>query len=189
VVLGAQWGDEGKGKLVDILAQDYDIVARFNGGANAGHTIVAQGKKFAFHMLPCGLLYPQTLNVVGNGVVVDFPALFTELKELQQANVDTTGRLFVSDRAHIVLQAHLKADGALEDSRGAEKIGTTRRGIGPTYTSKAMRNGVRVGDLLHWNSFVAKYNSLNDLIEHTYGFKIDRVAELGYFESMLPRIR
>ena len=102
VVVGSQWGDEGKGKLVDILAKDYDICARFNGGANAGHTVVADGHKYAFHLLPCGILYPRCTNILGNGVVVHVPTLFDELKQLDTNKIDYKGRLLISDRAHLV---------------------------------------------------------------------------------------
>jgi adenylosuccinate synthase len=124
-VVGSQWGDEGKGKLVDILAETYDVVARFNGGANAGHTIIANGKKYAFHMLPCGMLYPDTMNVIGNGIVVHLGSLFQELKELDDNGIDYAGRLLISDRAHLTTKAHLAADAASETKLAGENIGTT----------------------------------------------------------------
>jgi adenylosuccinate synthase len=113
-VLGAQWGDEGKGKLVDILAKKFDIVARFNGGANAGHTLVVEGKKFPFHLLPCGMLYPNKLNVIGNGVVLDLPIMFKELQKLWDEGINTDGRLVISDRAQLVFDFHKIIDGNLE---------------------------------------------------------------------------
>lgn len=123
-VLGAQWGDEGKGKLVDILAAKFDTIARFNGGANAGHTLVVGGKKFPFHLLPCGMLYENKLNVIGNGVVVDINKMFDELQNLWNAGFNTEGRLAISDRAHIVLDIHKVIDGQLETQAKANAIGT-----------------------------------------------------------------
>ena len=114
VILGSQWGDEGKGKLVDILSKDYEVCARFNGGANAGHTVVANGQKYAFHLLPCGILYPKCVNVLGNGVVVHIPTMFEELAQLDKNGIDYSKRLFISDRAHLVSDIQVHADGLLE---------------------------------------------------------------------------
>lgn len=163
VVLGSQWGDEGKGKLVDILAKDYDVCARFNGGANAGHTIVVDGHKYALHLLPCGIMYPTCLNILGNGVVINVPSMFEELEQLDKNGIDYKGRLKISTRAHIVSEIQILADGMDEDKRKskdeASMIGTTKRGIGPTYASKALRIGLRAGDLQDWPKFVEKYNT------------------------------
>jgi adenylosuccinate synthase len=153
VILGTQWGDEGKGKLVDILAKDYNVCARFNGGANAGHTVVADGNKYAFHLLPCGILYPKCTNILGNGVVVHIPTLFEELEQLDKNGIDYKNRLLISNRAHIVSDIQIEADGGMETRKGADAIGTTKRGIGPTYASKALRFGLRVGDLEDWKTF------------------------------------
>ena len=128
VILGSQWGDEGKGKLVDILAADYDVCARFNGGSNAGHTIVVDGTKYAFHLLPCGILYPGCTNILGNGVVVHPGIMFDELKQLDKNGVDYSGRLKISNRATLVSDMHIAADRAAEERRsgdGKEIIGTT----------------------------------------------------------------
>ena len=162
VILGSQWGDEGKGKLVDILAAKYNLCARFNGGANAGHTVVADGNKYAFHLLPCGILYPQCKNLLGNGVVLDIPGMFDELAQLDANGVDYKGRLLVSTRAQLVSGIQIAADGASEDALQSQDeskmIGTTKRGIGPTYASKTLRIGLRAGDLLDWDSFKTKYD-------------------------------
>lgn len=160
-VIGSQWGDEGKGKLTDILAEKYDVCARFNGGDNAGHTIVVGKQKFAFHILPSGMLNSKTLNVIGNGVVVNMKSLMTELKMLDDAGVDYKGRLVLSDRAHLVFQSHIDADVAQETNLKENSIGTTKKGIGPTYATKARRTGVRVCDLINWDSFVQKYQAVN----------------------------
>lgn len=174
-VLGCQWGDEGKGKLVDILAKEHDIIARFNGGGNAGHTLKVDGKKYAFHLIPCGILYPGKVNVIGNGVVLSIPALFKELANLEKNGLDWTGRLIVSDRAHLTVKAHLEIDAKLEKGK---KLGTTLKGIGPTYALKAFRSGIRVGDLKNWDLFVEKYTQLNDFVEENFGIKVDREAEI-----------
>src|SRR3989338_6049171 len=157
-VLGAQWGDEGKGKLADVLAAEYDIVARFNGGANAGHTVVdPSGRKFAFHLLPCGLMHPHTVNVLGNGVVLDFEALEEEGEPLSAAGIEWRSRLKISNRAHILFNFHKQVDSRSEQKRGAGLIGTTKKGIGPCYTRKATRTGIRVGTLLEWDNFQKAY--------------------------------
>merc|ERR1712195_276640 len=126
-VLGGQWGDEGKGKLADVLAKNYDIVGRFNGGANAGHTVVANGKKYAFHLLPCGLIYEHTMNILGNGVVVDLDAMFEELEPLDADGLEWRGRLKISDRAPLLFPFHKQIDQFMEDARGDKSIGTTKR--------------------------------------------------------------
>eukprot|EP00494_Astrolonche_serrata_P030211 UN30478 len=190
-VLGAQWGDEGKGKLVDILAEDADVVSRFNGGANAGHTIVAKGKKYAFHLLPCGLLYPNVMNVIGNGCVVNVPSMFGELEQLDKENIDWKGRLLVSNRAHMLFEFHKAVDGVQEEFRGDANIGTTRKGIGPCYSSKTTRNGIRFGDFLNWNLFKTQYNELLEYhrvaFSH-YGFKYDGKEELENLESLREKL-
>jgi adenylosuccinate synthase len=136
VVLGAQWGDEGKGKLVDILSGKYSICARVAGGSNAGHTIVVDGKKFKFHLVPSGILNPSTKCIVGNGVVVHLRGLLEELKMLEEAGVDYKERLLLSDRAHIVFDFHQQIDKLNEQRLGDKKLGTTHKGIGPAYCSK-----------------------------------------------------
>lgn len=179
-VLGGQWGDEGKGKLVDVLAKRYDIVARFNGGANAGHTLVVNGRKFAFHLLPCGLLYPGKINIIGNGVVLEIETMLKELKNLTDGGVEWKGRLKISNRAHLLFGFHKLIDGA-QEAAAAQKgtsIGTTKRGIGPCYTSKATRNGIRVGELLNWDSFKERYNNLLRSLQSQFQFQYDGEAEL-----------
>ena len=164
VILGSQWGDEGKGKLVDILSKDYDICARFNGGANAGHTVVANGQKYAFHLLPCGILYEKCINVLGNGVVVHIPTVYEELAQLDKNGVDYKKRLLVSDRAHLVSDILIEADGMQEVQRGKNMIGTTKKGMGPSYAAKALRVGLRMGDLLDWPTFLEKYQTFMNVV-------------------------
>src|SRR5687767_1940493 len=146
-VLGAQWGDEGKGKIVDLLTPHFNVVARYQGGHNAGHTVYVGGRKFVLHLIPSGILHPGVMCLIGNGVVVDPRALFTEVDELAGMGFDVRGRLFVSDKAHLILPYHRELDVLSEARRGDRKIGTTSRGIGPAYEDKIGRRGVRVGDL------------------------------------------
>ncbi len=147
VLLGLQWGDEGKGKIVDVLAPEYDIIARFQGGPNAGHTLIFDGKKFVLHTVPSGIFRKSQLNLIGNGVVVDPITLTRELDELDAAGIDYAGRLFVARKAHLILPTHRLLDAARENAKGERKIGSTLKGIGPTYMDKTGRNGIRVGNL------------------------------------------
>ena len=146
-VLGAQWGDEGKGKIVDLLTPRFDIVARYQGGHNAGHTVYVNGTKFVLRLIPSGILHPGITCVIGNGVVVDPTALFTEVDELARNGIEVGSRLVVSDKAHLILPYHRDLDLLSEARRGERKIGTTSRGIGPAYEDKIARRGIRVGDL------------------------------------------
>ncbi|XP_056158907.1 adenylosuccinate synthetase 2, chloroplastic [Syzygium oleosum] len=171
-VLGVQWGDEGKGKLVDILARHFDIVARCQGGANAGHTIYnSEGKKFALHLVPSGILNDDTLCVIGNGVVVHLPGLFKEIDGLEANGVSCKGRILVSDRAHLLFDFHQVVDGLREAELAKSFIGTTKRGIGPCYSSKMIRNGIRVSDLRHMDTFPQKLDLLlSDAAARFQGF-------------------
>ncbi|PIN19985.1 Adenylosuccinate synthase [Handroanthus impetiginosus] len=174
-VLGSQWGDEGKGKLVDILAEHFDIVARCQGGANAGHTIYnSEGKKFALHLVPSGILNEETVCVIGNGVVIHLPGFFEEVDGLESRGVSCKGRILVSDRAHLLFDLHQVVDGLREAELDKSFIGTTKRGIGPCYSSKVIRNGIRVGDLRHTDTFRDKLDVLlSDAASRFRGFKID----------------
>jgi len=149
VVIGAQWGDEGKGKVVDILAPYFDMVARYQGGHNAGHTVRIGERKFVLHLIPSGILHDECECLIGNGVVIDPQAFNSEIEELRQMGVESEGRLFVSSRAHLILPHHTALDRAREQRLGTNNVGTTLRGIGPAYEDKAARTGVRVGDLLY----------------------------------------
>jgi adenylosuccinate synthase len=147
-IVGTQWGDEGKGKLVDALSQRFDIVCRSAGGSNAGHTIVTDGKKFIFRLLPSGMLHPQTIGVVGNGTVVSISDLVQEIKELESSGLEIRSRIKLSLQAHVIFDYHKKIDAELEKRKGDKKIGTTCRGIGPAYTDKISRIGIRYEDIL-----------------------------------------
>ena len=151
-VLGAQWGDEGKGKIVDLLTRHFSIVARYQGGHNAGHTVYAGGRKFVLRLLPSGILHEGITCVIGNGLVVDPQALFAEIDELERAGVHVGDRLVISDKAHLILPYHRELDLLSEARRGERRIGTTSRGIGPAYEDKIARRGVRVGDLANTES-------------------------------------
>lgn len=147
VLLGLQWGDEGKGKIIDYLAPEYDIIARFQGGPNAGHSLVFDGKKYILHTLPSGIFRPQCLNLIGNGVVLDPLTLSKELAQAEGTGWDIRSRLFIARRAHLILPTHRMLDAASEQAKGKKKIGSTLRGIGPAYMDKTGRNGLRVGDI------------------------------------------
>jgi adenylosuccinate synthase len=169
----------------------YDLVARFNGGANAGHTVVVNGKKYAFHLLPCGVIYPHTLNLLGNGTVVHVESLFKELAELEGAGISWAGRVVISDRAHLLFDFHKQVDGLAEERRagagGGGKIGTTKQGIGPCYASKASRNGVRAGLLKHPQAFKTQLGRLMDDTAAAYGITIDKQAEFAKWDVLLPK--
>ena len=155
VLLGLQWGDEGKGKIVDVLTPEYDVIARFQGGPNAGHTLEFNGKKYILRSIPSGIFQGKKINIIGNGVVLD-PILFKqETEALSAVGVDLKKQLSISKKAHLILPTHRMLDSAYEDAKGKNKIGTTGKGIGPAYTDKISRNGLRVGDIL--NNFSEKY--------------------------------
>lgn len=184
VIVGTQWGDEGKGKIVDILSRDADLVARFQGGANAGHTVVIDDQEFILHLVPTGILHPESVCVLGNGVVIDPEILLSEVDELSQRNVKVDGRLFISGAAHLTMPYHKLFDEAREVKRESRRIGTTHRGIGPTYADKMGRVGIRVVDLLHFDVFERKLKAnveeKNFLLENYYNYKqasYDRIVE------------
>ena len=161
ILLGLQWGDEGKGKIVDVLTKSYDIIARFQGGPNAGHTIEFEGNKHVLHTIPSGVFNTNAINLIGNGVVID-PVIFeNEINGLQKFNLDINSKLLISNRAHIILPTHKMIDASSEASKGKKKIGSTLKGIGPTYMDKTGRNGIRIGDLKSEN-WTNKYTALRD---------------------------
>jgi len=182
LLLGLQWGDEGKGKIVDVLTSKYNIIARFQGGPNAGHTLVFNGKKHVLHTIPSGIFHNNTVNVVGNGVVID-PVIFKkELDKLKEQGVDCSKSLLISRKAHIILPTHRLLDAASEASKGKAKIGSTLKGIGPTYMDKTGRNGIRVGDieLADWKD---KYRALADKHEAMIAFyNVDIQYDLAELE-------
>ena len=186
VLLGLQWGDEGKGKIVDVLTPGYQLISRFQGGPNAGHTLEFEGKKFVLRSIPSGIFQGDKINVIGNGVVLD-PALFkAEVDALELSGHPLTERLKISKKAHLILPTHRLLDAAYESAKGSGKIGTTGKGIGPTYTDKVSRNGVRVGDILH--NFDEKYKFAVDrhkVILKQYNFEYDLTElEKAWFEGI-----
>jgi adenylosuccinate synthase len=186
VILGLQWGDEGKGKIVDVLTPSYDIVARFQGGPNAGHTLEFEGQKYVLRSIPSGIFQGGKINIIGNGMVLD-PALFkAEAEALEASGHPLTDRLYISRKAHLILPTHRLLDQAYESQKGNEKIGTTGKGIGPAYTDKISRNGLRVGDIEH--NFKEKYNlaiARHEALLRSMNFKYDlKALEKEWFEGI-----
>lgn len=189
LLLGLQWGDEGKGKIVDVLTQEYDIIARFQGGPNAGHTLEFNGIKHVLHTIPSGIFHENAINIVGNGVVID-PVIFKkEIEALSKFNIDLKNRLLISRKAHLILPTHRLLDAASEASKGKAKIGSTLKGIGPTYMDKTGRNGLRVGDI-ELDDFETRYRNLvqkhEEMISH-YNVEIQYnlpELEAEFFEAV-----
>jgi adenylosuccinate synthase len=191
IIVGAQWGDEGKGKIVDHLSEHVDIVARYQGGANAGHTVVIGQSEYVLHLIPSGIFHENVVCVIGNGVVVDPIALLDEIRQLQDLKINIAGRLLISHNAHLIMPYHKLLDSIREQT--TEKIGTTGRGIGPAYIDKAMRTGIRIVDLLHRDTFVAKLTrnieEKNQILRKIYGetgLDVDAiVAEYEEFDKKI----
>jgi adenylosuccinate synthase len=172
VIIGTQWGDEGKGKIVDVYASGAAYAVRFHGGNNAGHTVVIGDKKFFFHLIPSGIFQPKTVAVIANGVILDLEVLIGEMKLLTEAGINLKNKLIISPRCHIILPYHKALDHAYENARGKNKLGTTGRGIGPTYADKVSYNGLRIYELMHWNTFVEKFTyqaGMKNKILKTFG--------------------
>ena len=195
VLLGLQWGDEGKGKVVDVLTPEYDVIARFQGGPNAGHTLEFEGIKHVLHTIPSGIFRANTMNLIGNGVVID-PIIFKkEIDELSELNVSVENILLISKKAHLILPTHRMLDAASEAAKGKQKIGSTLKGIGPTYMDKTGRNGLRIGDI-DSAEFKQKYNALKEKhqrILSQMGFETEPTDEAAWFEGIeiirsIPRI-
>ncbi|MDG1913545.1 MAG: adenylosuccinate synthase [Crocinitomix sp.] len=187
VLLGLQWGDEGKGKIVDVVTPDYDIIARFQGGPNAGHTLIFDDKKYVLHTIPSGIFRDKTINVIGNGVVIDPIIIKDEIDKLEAIGIDVTSKLLISKKAHLIVPTHKILDKYSEEQKGINKIGSTLKGIGPTYMDKTGRNGLRMGDSLSPN-FKEKYSALQEkhktiLGDYDYA---ELLAELEakWFEAM-----
>ena len=186
VILGLQWGDEGKGKVVDVLTPNYDVVARFQGGPNAGHTLEFEGQKYVLRSIPSGIFQGDKINIIGNGVVLD-PALFkAEVESLAASGHDLTERLQISKKAHLILPTHRILDAAYESAKGDAKVGTTGKGIGPTYTDKVSRTGVRIGDILHnFDKVYSQAKARHEVILKGMNFSYD-ITELekAWFEGV-----
>lgn len=189
LLLGLQWGDEGKGKIVDVLTESYDIIARFQGGPNAGHTLEFEGIKHVLHTIPSGIFHPSAINLIGNGVVID-PVIFEkELSNLEPYKIDFSSKLLISKKAHLILPTHRLLDAASEISKGKAKIGSTLKGIGPTYMDKTGRNGIRVGDILtkdwgeRYNTLTQKHLRMLDFYNIKLEFNLDEL-EREFFKSI-----
>src|ERR1041384_4498846 len=172
IILGSQWGDEGKGKIVDLFSEQFDLVARYQGGHNAGHTVFIGDKKYVLKLIPSGILRPGKQAVIGNGLVIDPAALLSEIDTLESAGVKVSGNLFISNRAHVLFPAHRMMEKMSEGREGRISIGTTSRGIGPCYEDKIARRGIRIADLLDTAFFRAQYESVMEekvTIAKTFG--------------------
>ncbi|KAJ8932682.1 hypothetical protein NQ318_020331 [Aromia moschata] len=197
VILGAQWGDEGKGKVVDMLATNVDVVCRCQGGNNAGHTVVIDGVEYDFHLLPSGIIHPNCKSIIGNGVVIHLPGMFDEIgKNEKKGLTDWGSRLIISDRAHLVFDVHQQVDGLQEqeNNKKGQGLGTTKKGIGPTYSSKATRNGIRIGDLLgDFSQFSKKFIWFQDLVSNYQRMfpmlKVEVDSELKRYKEYAEKIR
>jgi len=191
VVVGAQWGDEGKAKVIDLLAKEHGYVVRYQGGHNAGHTVVVGDERYALQLVPSGILYPHIVPVIANGVVVDLPTLFNEIDTLERRGI-SCDRLVVSSRAHLIFPWHQSWDAISEQGRGDDKIGTTLKGIGPAYADKARRVGIRAGDVLDLPTFVAEIRSRaaieNEAIVAAGGAALDVEAIVAQFEQLGARL-
>ena len=182
VVLGLQWGDEGKGKVVDVLTPAYQVIARFQGGPNAGHSLHFEGKKYVLHTIPSGIFREGSINIIGNGVVIDPVILSEEIAKLEKDGVDVQGKLLISKKAHLILPTHRIIDAASEASKGKTKIGSTLKGIGPTYMDKTGRNGLRVGDIVSRNVTGASRRNTSNCSNNT----ISRTTSATTKKSGLP---
>lgn len=192
-IVGSQWGDEGKGKVIDYLATQADVVVRGQGGNNAGHTLVVEGKKYALHLIPSGVLNPNTVNIIGNGIVFDPKGFLEELEMFKTDNISTEN-IKISDRAHVIFPYHKELDALSEEARGDLKIGTTKKGIGPCYMDKTERSGIRICDLMDKDKFAiklkAQIDAKNEIVKNIYGkeelFDFETIYNeyLGYAEQI-----
>ena len=187
VLLGLQWGDEGKGKIVDVVTPKYDIIARFQGGPNAGHTLIFDDKKYVLHTIPSGIFRDETINVIGNGVVIDPIIIKDEIDKLEAVGIDVASKLLISKKAHLIVPTHKILDKYSEEQKGKNKIGSTLKGIGPTYMDKTGRNGLRMGDS-KTNNFREKYDALQEkhkaiLGDYDYAELLTEL-ETKWFEAM-----
>ncbi|MDO9027392.1 MAG: adenylosuccinate synthase [Candidatus Roizmanbacteria bacterium] len=197
LVIGAQWGDEGKGKIVDLLGASADFSVRFHGGNNAGHTVVVAGKKYPFHLIPSGILNKNAIGVIANGVIIDPEVLIGEIKKIENEGISLKNKLMISPRCHLIMPYHKALDEAYENARGKNKLGTTKRGIGPTFADKVSYNGIRIYELLNWENFVEKFTfqaKIKNKILKLFGVKSINIKESinlykKYRAKLLPFIK
>lgn len=187
LIIGSQWGDEGKGKIIDVLAEKSDFVVRYHGGNNAGHTVIANGKKYPFHLMPSGILHPKSVGVIAGGTVLDLDILISEIETLEKDGYKLESKLFISDRCHIIMPYHKALDEAYENARGKNKLGTTKRGISQTYADKVSYNGIRMYDLKNWGEFEKKFKFQaeikNKILKIFNVSPINIAKELGKFKG------
>lgn len=199
LVIGSQWGDEGKGKIIDVLAEKSDFVVRYHGGNNAGHTVIANGKKYPFHLIPSGILHPKSIGIIANGTVLDLDVLISEIDILEKDGYKLEGKLFISDKCHIVLPYHKALDEAYENARGKNeqssptgKLGTTKRGISQTYADKVSYNGIRLYDLKNWDNLEQLFKfqaEVKNKILKTFDVEpINVSAELEKYKTFRERL-
>lgn len=192
LILGTQWGDEGKGKIVDLLSEKADFCVRFHGGSNAGHTVIVNGKKWAFHLIPSGILHKNCVGVISNGVVVDLEVLVKEVNMLEDEGINLKEKLFISPRCHLVLPYHKALDEAFENARGKDKLGTTKQGIGPSLADKVSYNGIRVYELINWDIFEEKFKFQakikNEILKTFKVSPINVDAELKKFKVLKEKV-
>ena len=197
LVIGAQWGDEGKGKIVDLLGASADYSVRFHGGNNAGHTVVVAGKKYPFHLIPSGILNKNAVGIIANGVIIDPEVLIKEIEKIENEGINLKNKLVISPRCHLIMPYHKSLDEAYENARGKDKLGTTKRGIGPTYADKVSYNGIRIYELLNWESFVEKFTfqaKIKNKILKLFGVKPVNIKDSlnlykNYRTKLLPYIK
>ena len=194
IVVGAQWGDEGKGRIVDLLAEEADFVARYSGGDNAGHTVTVGNSTFKLHLLPSGVVHPHTIGLLGNGMVINPATLLEEIDRVREAGIEVNPqRIRISHAAHLITPGHLALDAAREEARGAGKIGTTRRGIGPAYTSKVNRSGLRLEKILNPNVFMeelaAHLKDVNYQLERLYSAEqLEEQSILDHYKDYVKQL-
>ncbi len=188
-IVGSQWGDEGKGKLVDALSEHYDFIGRASGGANAGHTVCVgrggEAERYIFHLLPSGILHENKIAIIGNGAVIHLPTLLDEVRALEEKGLDALGRLRISDRAHLIFDYHKDIDEIQERRKGEQKIGTTKQGIGPAYSDKISRRGIRMVDLLDQHRFAEKFRKNAELAQKEFGIQINIESEINFYKDVI----
>lgn len=194
-IIGGQWGDEGKGKLIDILSSNFDMLVRPTGGANAGHTVYiddpakeGEYKKYVFHLMPSGVLYPKMTGIIANGCVMHIPTFFEEVEFLRKAGIEVEGRVFISDRVHMVFEYHKIIDKLIDERKAGNKVGTTGRGIGPAYTEKISRTGIRLNELRDFSGFEKHIRTNIASLQKMYDFKFDVEPEIEYYRNNLEKI-
>ncbi len=189
LIIGGQWGDEGKGKIVDLLGKNADFAVRFHGGNNAGHTVIVKNKKFPFHLIPSAILNKKVIGVIANGVIIDSEVLLDEIEMLEKEGINLKKKLVISERCHLIMPYHKALDQAYENARGKNKLGTTRRGIGPTFADKVSYNGIRVYELVRWSEFVEKFRFQAEIKNKILKLFSVEPVDIDFWLTKLKKIR